>query len=173
MGEEFYVNLMETYMASKLITIQGKVANYVSEVINWIYGLLDHDIKASTDRDCASGAWLASKLCPSNSVPWAITKAKILCSDLTAEARIWMSIFKMLDSLSLIFPYVILELCKRAKVQMLPGDTCMEPKIMIVPLKMCGEGSVVKIKMWKMDYGKSMRVEDDSPIPSSMVLLRH
>ncbi|KAG5585904.1 hypothetical protein H5410_046338 [Solanum commersonii] len=57
---------METDMASKLITIPGKVVNYVSEVINQIYGPLDHDIKASIDRNCAS--------------------------DLTAEARIWMSI---------------------------------------------------------------------------------
>lgn len=92
MGGEFNVNLMETDMASKLITIRGKVVNYVSEVINRIYGPLDHDIKASTDRDCASGAWLASKLCPGNNVPWAIRKAKILCSNLTAGARIWISI---------------------------------------------------------------------------------
>lgn len=74
----------------------------------------------------------------------------------------------MLDSLSLIVLSMISKLCKRAKVEILLGDTCMEPKNMIFPLKMCGEGSVVKTKMRKMDYGKSVHVEDDSPIPSIM-----
>ncbi|KAG5585905.1 hypothetical protein H5410_046339, partial [Solanum commersonii] len=74
----------------------------------------------------------------------------------------------MLDSLSLIVPSMISKLCKRVKVEILLGDTCMEPKNMIFPRKMCGEGSVVKRKMRKMDYGKFVHVEDDSPIPSIM-----
>uniref|UniRef100_M1DH51 Uncharacterized protein n=1 Tax=Solanum tuberosum TaxID=4113 RepID=M1DH51_SOLTU len=54
-----------------------------------IYGFLDPDIEAFTTMNCESGSWLALKLCPRINVPWAITKAKILFSDLTNEARIW------------------------------------------------------------------------------------
>uniref|UniRef100_M1BV18 Putative plant transposon protein domain-containing protein n=1 Tax=Solanum tuberosum TaxID=4113 RepID=M1BV18_SOLTU len=79
-------------MASKLITIQGKVVDYGPEAINQIYGLLNHDTKGFTNKDCESGTWLASKICSGQNVPWAATKAEILCSYLIAEARTWMSI---------------------------------------------------------------------------------
>lgn len=55
-------------MRSRLITIQGKVVNYGLEEINQIYGLLNHDIKSVTNKDCVSGVLLASKLCPSTKV---------------------------------------------------------------------------------------------------------
>lgn len=64
-------------MASKLITIRGKVVDYRPKAINQIYGLLNHDIKAFTNKDCESGTWLASKICPDRNVPWATTKTKI------------------------------------------------------------------------------------------------
>lgn len=49
---------------SRLITIQGKVIEYGREAINQIYGLLNHDIKAFTEKDCELGSWIALKLCP-------------------------------------------------------------------------------------------------------------
>ncbi|KAH0773502.1 hypothetical protein KY290_010639 [Solanum tuberosum] len=40
----------------------------------------------------------------------------------------------------------------------------MEPKNHIFPLKMCGEGTVVKRKKRKVDSSKYVHVDDDSPI---------
>lgn len=72
---------------SRLITIQGKVIEYGREAINQIYGLLNHDIKAFTEKDCELGSWIALKLCPTWNVPWIFTKVGILCSYLNVEAR--------------------------------------------------------------------------------------
>ncbi|KAH0776652.1 hypothetical protein KY290_008063 [Solanum tuberosum] len=186
-----------------LQTFYQRLIAFGQEAINRVYGLLNHDIKAFTNKDCESGAWLASKLSPSKNFPWAIIKAKILSLDFTAEARTWMSIvygcispsgnisnilvlraqivacviddlslnmghfignefwkFKVHDSMTLVVPSMIMELCIRAEVELLPGDTWMEPKNPIFPLKMCGEGTVVKSKKRKVDS-----VEDDSPMP--------
>ncbi|KAG5571243.1 hypothetical protein H5410_061009 [Solanum commersonii] len=105
---EFYANLVEIDMASRLIRIRGNVVDYGPEVFN---------------RE-----------------------------------------LKMHNTLSLVVPSLIMELCKRAKVEVLPSDTWMEPKIFIFPLKMRGEGLVVKIKKMKIDYDKSVHVVDDSPM---------
>ncbi|KAK6782102.1 hypothetical protein RDI58_019898 [Solanum bulbocastanum] len=75
---EFYVNLMKTDMTTRLITIQCKVVNYKPKIINVIYGLLHHDIEAFMDKDCESGAWIASILCPGKNVSWANTNTEIL-----------------------------------------------------------------------------------------------
>ncbi|KAH0709289.1 hypothetical protein KY284_010716 [Solanum tuberosum] len=48
----------------------GKVVYYGMEAINQVYRLLNHDLEAFTEKDCASGAWLASKLCPGKTIPW-------------------------------------------------------------------------------------------------------
>ncbi|KAK6782130.1 hypothetical protein RDI58_019926 [Solanum bulbocastanum] len=69
----------------RLITIRGKVVNYRPKVINDIYCLLDHDIKAFTHMDCGPCASLASKLCLGRNVPGTVTKVKILCSDFKVE----------------------------------------------------------------------------------------
>ncbi|KAG5576966.1 hypothetical protein H5410_057100 [Solanum commersonii] len=47
---EFYANLMKIDMESKFITILGMFVDYRPEAINWVYGLLNHDIKAFTDK---------------------------------------------------------------------------------------------------------------------------
>ncbi|KAH0746165.1 hypothetical protein KY285_007822 [Solanum tuberosum] len=58
-----------------------------------------------------------------------------------------------------------MELRKHAEVEVLLGDTWVEPKNPIFPLKICGEDMVVKSKKRKVDSCKYVHVEDDSPIP--------
>ncbi|KAG5576193.1 hypothetical protein H5410_056327 [Solanum commersonii] len=55
--------------------------------------------------------------------------------------------------LSLVVLSLITELCKWAEVEVLLGDTWMEPKHQIFPIKMHGEGTIVKIKKRKVDSG--------------------
>jgi len=43
--------------------------------------------------------------------------------------------FEMHDSLSLVFPSMIMELCKRVEVEILLSDTWMEPKILSIHLR--------------------------------------
>ncbi|KAG5576488.1 hypothetical protein H5410_056622 [Solanum commersonii] len=106
---------METNMASRLITSRGKVINYEPKVINQVYDLLNHDIKAFTNKDC-------------NLIGNVFWK------------------FKMHDSMSLFVLSLIMELRKHAEVEVLLGDTWVEPKNPIFPLKICGEDMVVKSK---------------------------
>uniref|UniRef100_M1DX14 Uncharacterized protein n=1 Tax=Solanum tuberosum TaxID=4113 RepID=M1DX14_SOLTU len=90
----------------------GKVVHYVMEAINQVYRLLNHDLEAFTEKDCASGHLIVNEL-------WE---------------------FKMHDSISLLIPSLITELCKQVEVEVLLDDTWMEPKILIFPLKMCVGG---------------------------------
>ncbi|KAK6782020.1 hypothetical protein RDI58_019816 [Solanum bulbocastanum] len=71
----------------------------------------------------------------------------------------------MHDILSVVIPSLITELFNRAEVELLPGETLMDPKNPIFPLIMCGEGMVVKSKKRKVDSRKSIHVDDDSSTP--------
>ncbi|KAH0642060.1 hypothetical protein KY290_035212 [Solanum tuberosum] len=75
----------------------------------------------------------------------------------------------MHDILSLVVPSFITKLCNRAEVEVLSGETLMHPNNPIFPLKMCGEGMVVKSKKRKVDSRKSIHVDDDSPAPPIVV----
>ncbi|KAK6773809.1 hypothetical protein RDI58_029048 [Solanum bulbocastanum] len=159
---EFYANLVENNIASRLITIQGKVVDYSPEVINRVYGILNHDIRAFTNKDYAVGAWLVSKIvaCVLNDVLLNIIHLIV--------NEFWE--FKMHETLSLVVLSLIMELSKWAEVEVISSDTLMEPKHFIFPLKMRGEGLVVKSKKMKIDSDKSVHVEDDSPIPPAVGL---
>ncbi|KAG5571663.1 hypothetical protein H5410_061429 [Solanum commersonii] len=67
----------------------------------------------------------------------------------------------------LVVPSLSTELCKRAEVDVLPGDNWIEPKNPIFAHKMHGEGTLIKSKKRKVDSGKSVHVEDNFPIPST------
>ncbi|KAH0746080.1 hypothetical protein KY285_007737 [Solanum tuberosum] len=58
------------------------------------------------------------------------------------------------DSLSLVVLSLITKLCKWAEVEVLLGDTWVEPKHQIFPIKMHGEGTILKIKKRKVDSGR-------------------
>ncbi|KAH0682808.1 hypothetical protein KY290_021395 [Solanum tuberosum] len=58
-----------------------------------------------------------------------------------------------------------MELCSWAEVEVYPADTRVGPKYQIFPLMVQGEGTMVKSKNKKIDLGKFVQVEEDSPIP--------
>lgn len=74
--------------------------------------------------------------------------------------------FKLHDSLSLIFPFLITELCKRAELEEAPKDNGVSPRAPIIPLKVRGDGTTTKSKRRKVDSGKSLSVEESSTRPS-------
>ncbi|KAH0706094.1 hypothetical protein KY285_012248 [Solanum tuberosum] len=123
----------------------GKVVHYVMEAINQVYRLLNHDLEAFTEKDCASGAWLASNfISPSGNISnILVLRAQIVSCVLDDVLlnighlivnELWE--FKMHDSISLLIPSLITELCKQ-----------------------------VEVEKRKIDYVKSVHVEDDSLLP--------
>ncbi|KAK6773791.1 hypothetical protein RDI58_029029 [Solanum bulbocastanum] len=62
--------------------------------------------------------------------------------------------FKFHDSLSLIFPSLITKLYKHGEVEVLPIDNWVEIKNQIFPLKIRGEGAVMKRKKRKTNSGQ-------------------
>ena len=89
---EFYANLMEADLKNPVMTVRGKLVDFGPESINRVYGLADHDPELFRAQDCASGEWLASKLCPGKSVAWGATKKAINAKEFTAEARNWVEV---------------------------------------------------------------------------------
>ncbi|KAG5580295.1 hypothetical protein H5410_050922 [Solanum commersonii] len=69
----------------------------------------------------------------------------------------------MHDKLSLVVPALVTELCKQLEV--LRDDTWVKCIIPIFPLKMCGEGTMLKCRKRKVDSDKSVHMENDSPTP--------
>ncbi|KAF3623267.1 putative pentatricopeptide repeat-containing protein-like [Capsicum annuum] len=66
-----------------------------------------------------------------------------------------MKFFKNHGSMNRSFPYLIIELCRRAGVGEYSRNTLMCPRTPIHPLKIYGEGIPAKSKKWKIDLGKS------------------
>lgn len=67
--------------------------------------------------------------------------------------------FKLEDIPTFMFLLLITELCKQVRIDKYFGDNQVKPKSQIFTLKKCGEGTIRKIKMRKIDSGKSIQFE--------------
>ncbi|KAF3614679.1 putative 14 kDa proline-rich protein DC2.15-like [Capsicum annuum] len=67
----------------------------------------------------------------------------------------------------LLFPLLIKKLCKRDKVEVYLGDTCVSPRHHIYPFKIWGEGASGKSKKRKINLCRSKRGDVDSCRPST------
>ncbi|KAG5585991.1 hypothetical protein H5410_046425 [Solanum commersonii] len=140
------------------------MVNYRSKVINVIYGLLDHDIEDFNANGYKLRNWQASKLCLGKNCH--IAEVRILmyvvCNRISPSGNIRnipmlrakvvacllydVPLFKIHGNQSCIFPSLITELWTWVKVEELSGETWVKPKHQIIPLKMRGEGTILKSK---------------------------
>ncbi|KAH0743246.1 hypothetical protein KY290_031239 [Solanum tuberosum] len=76
--------------------------------------------------------------------------------------------FKMCDNPSLVIPFLITKLCKQTVVEVLLGNTWIEPNNQIFPIMMRGKGSALKSRRRKIDSDKSVHADYDNPIPPNL-----
>lgn len=76
--------------------------------------------------------------------------------------------FKNQGGTLLVFPSLITELCKKAKVKEYGTDTWVHPGPYIFPLKIWGEGPLGQSNKRKIDLGKYIVEESESCKPSTV-----
>ncbi|KAF3673771.1 hypothetical protein FXO38_05511 [Capsicum annuum] len=75
--------------------------------------------------------------------------------------------YRNYGGMHLLFPYLITDLCKRARVVVYPGDTWVYPGTPIYSLKIQGEGAPGKNKKRKINIRKSIIEDSESSRPST------